>query len=463
MARKRALSSLGSLTALLAGPLLYTIIRKLGKRIKKASKAVLVSQGALYASATSTVQGLRAVKVNTAERLEAGRFHRINKRTLREMNRVRTARALASPLTEMLSIFLLCGLVLVTGYFIIRRGVFDPGVFIMVISSLAVAGASLKPLTGIVNDIQASAPAADRIAELLAAAPEKGHDRRLPKLLRHAKAIEFRQVSLQYENAPRPAIDGVSITIPHGRRIAVVGPNGCGKTSLLSLVPRLFAPSSGSVLIDDVDISTVSLRSLRAQIGVVTQETTLFRGTIRENIAYGAEGVTDDRVIDAARRAHAHEFIMSLPLAYETEVAEQGLSLSGGQRQRLSIARAILRDPAILILDEATSMIDAESEAHIGAALNEFSQGRTCLIVAHRLATVVNADRIMVMDSGKIVDSGTHAELLTRCETYRSLVQHQFGIVLGASGNIESEFGRFAAAGTNGTGLVEPAIVPTMM
>jgi ABC-type multidrug transport system fused ATPase/permease subunit len=229
-------------------------------------------------------------------------------------------------------------------------------------------------------------------------------------------------------------LSDVNLMIRHGERVAVVGPNGCGKTTLLALIPRLLDPdvetsngggTQGCVLIDGEDIRQVNLRSLRRQVGVVTQETVLFKRSVRGNITYGASGVSEEQMIAAAKQARAHEFISRLPHGYDTEVAEQGTSLSGGQRQRIAIARAILRDPAILILDEATSMIDAESEAQINAAINEFSRGRTTLIVAHRLSTVLSADRIVVMDQGKIVDSGGHAELLSRCEIYRQLARHQ--------------------------------------
>jgi len=191
------------------------------------------------------------------------------------------------------------------------------------------------------------------------------------------------------------------------------------------VLPRLLIPDSGRVMIDGHDIAGMDLHQLRRQIGVVTQETVIFRGTVAENIAFGLEGITREQIIDAAQRAHAEEFILRIPNAFDADIQEQGTSLSGGQRQRLAIARAILRDPAILILDEATSQIDAESEMHINQAITEFCRGRTALVIAHRLSTVLNADRIVVMDAGRVVDQGRHEQLLERCELYRRLSHTQ--------------------------------------
>jgi ABC-type multidrug transport system fused ATPase/permease subunit len=427
-----------TIAALIVAPLLYAIIRKLGKRIRRASRSALQSQAGLYGAAVEALQGLRVVKVHTTERYEAGRFHRINKDVMRQMFRVRTARALASPVVEVLSIIVLGGLSLIAVR-AIQQGRLTVDSFLLTLASLAAAGASLKPLTGLLNDIQTSSGAAVRIKELLDAQPEPGHDSALPRLPRHRESIEFKNLTFTYPGGRVPALNQVNVRIAHGQRIAVVGPNGSGKTTLLALVPRLFDPdpagnghlpatphpAPGAVLIDGQDIREYSIRSLRRQIGVVTQETVLFRGTIRANIAYGADDATQERIVLAAKRARAHDFIAAMPQGYDTMVGEQGLTLSGGQRQRLAIARAILREPSILILDEATSMIDADSEAKIAEALAEFSVGRTCLIVAHRLSTVIDADRIIVMDAGRIVDDGTHAELMLRCQTYRLIAENQ--------------------------------------
>ena len=221
------------------------------------------------------------------------------------------------------------------------------------------------------------------------------------------------------------ALDDVNLKVEEGHVHAIIGPNGAGKTTMMNLLLRLFEPEAGRILIDGTDIAAVTQDSLRRSIGVVTQDTSLLHRSIRDNIAYGSTGATNEDVIAAARRAHAMPFIEQLSEGLDTPVGEQGLTLSGGQRQRLAIARAILRDPAILIMDEATSMIDADSEAHITDAINEFSRGRTTLVVAHRLSTVVNSDRIAVLDAGRLIDQGTHAELLDRCDVYRTLARTQ--------------------------------------
>jgi ABC-type multidrug transport system fused ATPase/permease subunit len=429
-----------TLSAIPVAFVVYRIIRTFGKRIRRASRSAMQSQALLYGAAVEALQGLRVVKVHTTERYEAGRFHRINKDVMRQMLRVRTARALASPLVEVLAVLVVGVLFLVAAKFVID-GRLDSTKVLLALGALGMAGASLKPLTGLTNDIQQSSAAAARIKELLDAMPEPGHDSSLPRLPRHTVSIEFRDVTFTYPGAVRPSLNSIYLTIQHGERVAFVGPNGSGKTTLLALVPRLFDPDrpsaaeragahpeqelGGAVLIDGQDIRKFSVRSLRRQIGVVTQETVLFRGTIRSNIAYGAEDAGEEAVTAAAKRSRAHEFIENIPGGYDAVVGEQGLTLSGGQRQRIAIARAILRQPSILILDEATSMIDADSEARIADALLEFARGRTCLIVAHRLSTVINADRIVVMDQGRIVDQGSHAELLDRCSVYRLIAQNQ--------------------------------------
>ncbi len=430
-----------ALVALAVAVVMAVLLRKLGKRIRRASRKALESQAGLYHAAAESIGGLRVVKVHASERFETGRFHRINKHVIASELRVRTARALASPLIEVLALFILGGFSLVAAHAIIQ-GRLDSKSFMIVLAALAAGAASLKPLVSLLNDIQQSSAAANRLRQLMSSPVEPGHDRALPACpdLPPGSTLAFERVNFTYPGADAPALRDLSLTIRHGETVAFVGPNGCGKTTLLSLIPRLFDPDGadanagdgGRVLWDGRDVRDFAVRSLRAHIGVVTQETVLFRGSIAFNIGYGASGVTDEKVRDAARRARAESFILAKPGGYDFQVGEGGAGLSGGQRQRIAIARAILRDPSVLILDEATSMIDAESEARIAEALAEFvSAGeggqrlRTCLIVAHRLSTVVAADRIVVMDQGRIVDQGTHDQLLARCDIYQSLVNNQ--------------------------------------
>jgi ABC-type multidrug transport system fused ATPase/permease subunit len=249
--------------------------------------------------------------------------------------------------------------------------------------------------------------------------------RHAPGLPRHRRSIAFEAVTFAYPGQDPPAVQQVSLEVPFGHTVAIVGANGSGKTTLLHLLSRLLEPVSGRVLIDGVDIAAVNLRSLRSQIAVVTQQSVLFEDTIAGNITYGRRYESQDHVLAAAQAAFADEFISALPRGYDTPLGEGGSGLSGGQRQRICIARAILRDPAILVLDEATSQIDADSEAKINQALRQFRHGRTTFVIAHRLSTVVDAELIVVMDAGRIIDQGTHAQLLERCAIYRTLTLTQ--------------------------------------
>ena len=414
--------------ACVAGPLLAIVLRKIGKKVRRGTRGSLKAQEGLLRISTESLQGLRSVKANTGERAASRQFRKVNKEVVRQELKVRTARAMSSPAVEGL-VILATGLLVIIAAGLIIEGSMSLPSFVLTIGALTVAGTSFRPLAGLVTEMQAAAAPAERLLDIIHEKPEQPGEAKLPALARHAKSIEFENVSLTYPGAEQQTLRDVTLRIPWGERVAIVGPNGAGKTTLASLVPRLVVQDAGIVKIDGVDIARVSLRSLRRQIGLVAQETVLFRGSIADNIAYGmGRRVSREQIVDAAKRAHADEFIRRLagvPGGYDADIAEQGASLSGGQRQRLAIARAILRDPSILILDEATSQIDAESEAHIAAALEDFCRGRTAIIIAHRLATVVNADRIVVMEAGRIVDQGTHAALLNRCELYRRLTHTQ--------------------------------------
>lgn len=410
--------------AAVAGPIFGIVLRKTGKRVRRGTRGALMQQVVLLRVATETLGGLRMVKTATAEAAMTGRFRRANDGVVRESLRARLAQSLAGPLIEALTIFTALAL----AAFAVReilRGTLSLERFVMSLGSLAVAAGSIRPLVNFAIDIQGAGAAAQRLRELFALAPEPRDDPSLSAAPRHCRRISFEGVSFTYPGATEPALQSVALDIAFGEHVAFVGPNGCGKTTLLSMLPRLLEPSEGRILLDGVDIAAMTYASVRRQIGVVTQESVLIQGTVAENIALGVAGATRDQVALAARHAHAEAFILKLAGGLDGAVSEQGASLSGGQRQRIAIARALMRDPAILILDEATSQVDAESEQQISQALAEIGHSRTTLTVAHRLSTMLAADRIVVMDRGRIVDVGTHAQLLERCGVYQRLVRSQ--------------------------------------
>ncbi len=413
-----------TLVALVAAPAIAIPLRKLGKRIRRGVRGSLKAQEDLLRVSNESIQGLRAIKTSTAESAAIQRFDTANLTVLKQEMRVRVAQALSSPLMELISIAAVSVLALVAARQIID-GKLEMDTFIVAMGSLAAAGGSFRPLTGLANDIYASGAPAQRLQEILHIEREDARERAKPALPRHSRSISFEDVTFAYPGASTPAVEGISFEVRHGERVAIVGPNGCGKTTLLSLLPRLYAPTIGIIRVDGQDIAATSLASLRDQIGVVTQDAVMLRGTIEENIRFGNQSATVQQVHAAAQRAHALQFIERMPNGMQSEVQEGGTSLSGGQRQRLAIARAILRDPAILILDEATSQVDSESEEQINLAIKEFSQGRTVLIIAHRLSTMLAADRILVMDGGRIVAAGNHADLQSSAPVYQRLVRAQ--------------------------------------
>jgi subfamily B ATP-binding cassette protein MsbA len=409
------------LIAIVVFPILAITLHKIGKKVSKGTKESLSAQQELLRISSESIQGLRVVKVNNAEHSSVGAFQSENVRVIRAELKVRFMRALGSPLMEILAIAVLGTLAAIAARSIID-GSLDFDSFLLSIGSLAVAGGSLRPLAGLVTEIQAAQAPAERLLTLLDSPSEES--RILEDIPRHTGTITFENVSFTYENADAPAVNTISFTIEHGQRVAIVGPNGSGKTTLLSLLPRLLQPSSGKICIEGVNIQNANLQSLRSQMGVVTQETVLFKDTIASNIRFGCSA-TREEVERVAAQAHADSFIQTLENGFDTVIYEQGTSLSGGQRQRLAIARALLRDPSILIFDEATSQIDAESEAMIGDTLKNYCKGRTVLVIAHRMSTVQNADRILVLDQGSLVGDGTHDELLRTCDVYQRLTETQ--------------------------------------
>jgi ABC-type multidrug transport system fused ATPase/permease subunit len=282
----------------------------------------------------------------------------------------------------------------------------------------------VRKLSNVYGRVQRAEAAADRILGFLDRKPTIVDREDATRLARHRLSVELKDIEFSYGDSA-PVLKGINLRVRAGETIALVGPNGCGKTTLMNLIPRFYDPQCGQVLIDGLDVRDVQIRSLRRQIGVVTQETVLFNDTILNNIAYGNRCASRAEIELAARKAHAHRFIEELPQGYETNVGERAVKLSGGQRQRIALARAILRDPAILILDEATSALDGPTEAAIQETLRKVKAGRTTLVIAHRLSTIVDADLILVLRRGRIVERGTHAELLDNQGEYAALWRRQ--------------------------------------
>ncbi len=421
-----------TLITLVIAPLVAVVIRKFGKVIRRSANRALAQSARLLGALTESIQGIRVVKVHGGEWYERGRFNRINREVMKAEFTMRTARAASSPVVEALSTIVLCVLATIACRYVLL-GQLDPDKLIVSLTALGLAAATIKPITNIMNDLQESAGAAERILTVMEMPTEDLRTRDLPSLPRHHQSIEFREVTFRYPEGERDAVVEASLAVKAWETVAFVGPNGSGKTTLLSLVPRLFDPREGYILIDGKPIEKYNIRSLRRQIGVVTQDTILFDDTIASNIAYGSPGATRAQILEASKQAFAHDFVMEKPGGYDAEIGERGVSLSGGQRQRLAIARAILRDPAILILDEATSMVDAKSEEDINNALRSFCADRTTLLIAHRLSTVLQADRIVVMDEGRVVDIGKHEELLDRCQVYQQICRTQLTLDTTAS------------------------------
>ena len=417
-----------TLIGLISAPAIALLLRVVGNRIRKASGQALVRRGEMTSTMRESLQNIRVVKAHSAEGYERRRFHRQNRLLERDEMRIRRMNALAKPMVETITTAATAVVACCAAYLVLGSEDVPVEQLMVVLTMLAASGAATQRLLGLHNMVHECTPAAERILEGLNLPIEASHipaDPPPPRLARHRNAIAFENVSFTYPDHADPAVCDVSLDIAHGATVALVGANGSGKTTLVSLLPRHFTPSAGRVLIDGVDIATVGLRSLRHQIGIVTQQTVLFRGSIARNIAYGRSDAPMPQIVAAARAADADDFIQHLPEGYETELGDDGSGLSGGQRQRICIARAVLRDPAILILDEATSQIDADSESRINQLLRALRQGRTTFVIAHRLSTVIEADIIFVMDEGRLVDHGTHEQLMTRCEVYRLLAQSQ--------------------------------------
>jgi ATP-binding cassette, subfamily B, bacterial MsbA len=412
-----------TLFSLVVLPLLGYPMVRLGKRLRRASTRSQETLAEAAGVLNEAVGGARVVQGFAMEWFEIGRFRAALERMLRADLKAGRAAALAPSVMELVGATAGAFLFFYAGRNI-ARGVLDPGDFAVVLASLGFLFASIRRMNSLNVEIQQALAAATRVFDMM----DRQRDiRDLPgakDLPAFRGEIRFDRVTFAYED--EKVLDGIELTLRKGEVVALVGASGSGKSTLANMLPRFYDPTEGRILVDGCDLREVTLASLRSQIGLVTQETVLFDDTVRHNIAYGREEAPQERVQAAALAANAQQFVERLPLGYDTVLGERGARLSMGQRQRIAIARALLKDPPILILDEATSALDSESETLVQQALEVLLEGRTALVIAHRLATVRRADRILVMDAGRIVEEGTHRELLARGGLYARLYELQF-------------------------------------
>ena len=411
--------------SIIAFPLVGVLTRRLGKRIKKASTETQEETGVLASILSENLDGTRIVKAYQQEKQEIIKLKGSVFRRMQKILKGINARGAASPFAEFLAGFGIAGALYYAG---LRglQGELALNEFVSFLGAMMLAFQPLRRLAQINATLQEGFAAAIRVFSLLDQKSLINEIKNAPDLTIKKSDITLENVTLSYEGQLNSALKEVNIHIPHGKTTALVGPSGSGKSSILNLIPRFYDPDSGTVKIDNQDIKNQTISSLRSSIALVSQEPILFDMSIHDNIRYGRPEATKEEVIRAAQSAAAHDFITQLPNQYETVVGEKGYSLSGGQKQRLSIARAFLKNSPILLLDEATSSLDAESEHLVQKAISTLMKDRTTLVIAHRLSTIINSDQIIVLDSGKISELGTHKELIEKDGIYKKLYEREF-------------------------------------
>ena len=412
-----------TLIFLCGAPVSLFVLNKFGKKIKRATKKSLISWAQMLGKLEETIASIGVVKVYNRQGYEHETFKGINRRLLKQQFRIAKVDSSTGPILETLGM-LAASVALVFGAHWVYSAEMEASEFFVLLTCLGTAAEAIRRTSGVWNKIQQANAAAERVYMVMDEATEKEAADAVD-ITAVKERIEFRNIFFSYPGTDKTVLKGINLSVPVGSNVAIVGPNGSGKTTLVNLLTRFYDPDEGEVLIDGVDIRGAKLKSLRDQLGLVTQNVITFNDTVAANIAYGKAGASKEQITEAARRSFADEFIRLLPQGYETIIGEHGAGLSGGQLQRIVIARAILKNPAILIFDEATSQVDADSEAKIHQAIEEFMQGRTSFVIAHRLSTVIKADVIVAMDDGRIIAQGQHDRLLTGCPLYRSLYETQ--------------------------------------
>jgi subfamily B ATP-binding cassette protein MsbA len=408
-----------TLLSLILLPLLAYSTRKFGKGVKKKRKEAQRKLSFLTQRISESIHGARIIKVFNREEMMAEKFRNNNQRFYREMLRVIRLKEFTKLVIDIVTG---AGIAVALGYglYMIMKDIITLGVFGSILAAIYFMFSPIKKLGEAYTVLQESRASLERIDTVLNTEREKEGSMKIDGF---RKSICFDNVSFVYPGNSTPVLSEISFEITQGEMIAIVGRSGVGKSTLVDLIPRFHIPTTGQITLDGIAMNSIELHSLREQIGIVSQDIILFNDTVRENIAFGKPGMSDTDIIEAARKAYADEFIQALPDTYQTIIGERGLKLSGGQRQRIAIARAILKNPPVLILDEATSSLDSVSEAIVQQALDLLMKGRTTIVIAHRLSTIRNADRILVLDKGRIADIGKHEELIERNGTYRELYQ----------------------------------------